>query len=227
MFFYILLYNLTSYIIEQNKNIMKVLLPFHLNKVGAGFPSPATDYIENDINLNVHLIKNIPSTFLIRVQGKSMNNVGIHDGDLLIVDKSLNPKKFSTVIVNINEELVVKTFIKEKDQSFLTSGSKEIKDKKLTIHGYGASTKGNVLLQFYNIDNKDVSYIADRNPLKYNLFTPGTKIKIISENNSRKLRPEYYLVLPWHFKKEILLRENFIRKKGTKFIFPLPEVKVV
>jgi len=108
---------------------MKALLPFHLNKVGAGFPSPATDYVEDDVDLNNHLIKNIPSTFLIRAQGKSMNSVGIHDGDLLVVDRSLNPKNFSTVIVNVNEELVVKSFIKEKDQSFLTSGSKKIKDK--------------------------------------------------------------------------------------------------
>ena len=108
---------------------MKLLLPFHLQKVGAGFPSPATDYVEDDIDLNTHLIKNIPSTFLIRVQGKSMNNVGIYDGDLLVVDRSLDPKKFSTVIVNINEELVVKSFLKEKDQSFLTSGSKKLKDK--------------------------------------------------------------------------------------------------
>ena len=107
---------------------MKLLLPFHLHKVGAGFPSPATDYVEDDIDLNTHLIKNIPSTFLIRVQGKSMNSVGIHNGDLLVVDRSLNPKNFSTVIANINEELVVKTFIKEKNQSFLTSGSKDIKD---------------------------------------------------------------------------------------------------
>ena len=51
--------------LEQNKNIMKVLLPFHLNKVGAGFPSPATDYIQDDIDLNSHLIKNTPATFLI------------------------------------------------------------------------------------------------------------------------------------------------------------------
>ena len=108
---------------------MKALLPFHLNKAGAGFPSPATDYVEDDIDLNNHLIKNIPSTFLIRAQGKSMNSVGIHDGDLLVVDRSLNPKNFSTVIINVNEELVVKSFIKEKDQSFLTSGSKKIKDK--------------------------------------------------------------------------------------------------
>ena len=55
---------------------------------------------------------------------------------------------------------------------------KKIRNKKLIIHGYGASTKGNVLLQFYRIGNKDINYIADRNPLKYNFFTPGTKIKI-------------------------------------------------
>jgi len=108
---------------------MKLLMPFHLHKVGAGFPSPATDYLEDEIDLNAHLIKNSPSTFLIRVQGKSMINVGIHDGDLLVVDKSLNPKNFSTVIVNINDELVVKNYVKEKNQSFLTSGSKNLKDK--------------------------------------------------------------------------------------------------
>ena len=108
---------------------MKLLLPFHVQKVGAGFPSPATDYVEDDIDLNVHLIKNVPSTFLIRVQGKSMNDVKIYDGDLLIVDRSLDPKNFSTVVANVNEELVVKTFLKEKNESFLTSGSKKLKDK--------------------------------------------------------------------------------------------------
>ena len=108
---------------------MKDLLPFHLNKVGAGFPSPATDYVKDDIDLNSHLIKNIPSTFLIRAQGKSMDNIGIRNGDLLVVDRSLNPKNFSTVIANVSEELVVKNFVKENNQSFLTSGSKKLKDK--------------------------------------------------------------------------------------------------
>ena len=104
---------------------------------------------------------------------------------------------------------------------------KKIKNEKQDIHGYGASTKGNVLLQFYNINNKVVNYIADRNPLKWNSFTPGTRIKIISESQSRKIKPHFYLVLPWHFKNEILIREKNIRKKGTKFIFPLPKVRVV
>ena len=108
---------------------MKLTIPFYLHKVGAGFPSPATDYIEDDLDLNTHLIKNAPATFIIRVQGKSMRDVGIYDGDLLIVDKSINPKSFSTVIANVNEELVVKTFIKEKEVSYLTSGSKSTIDK--------------------------------------------------------------------------------------------------
>ena len=108
---------------------MKLTIPFYLHKVGAGFPSPATDYIEDDIDLNSHLITNAPATFIIRVQGKSMTNFGIYDGDLLIVDKSLNPKNFSTVIANVNEELVVKTLIKSKETNYLTSGSKNTSDR--------------------------------------------------------------------------------------------------
>ena len=108
---------------------MKLTVPFYLHKAGAGFPSPATDYIEEDVDLNVHLIKNVPATFIIRVQGKSMTDVGIYDGDLLVVDKSLKPKNFSTVIANVHDELVVKSYVKEKDEQFLTSGSKRTEDK--------------------------------------------------------------------------------------------------
>ena len=108
---------------------MKLTVPFYLHKAGAGFPSPATDYIEEDVDLNIHLIKNVPATFIIRVQGKSMTDVGIYDGDLLVVDKSLKPKNFSTVVANVHDELVVKNFVKEKDEQFLTSGSKKIEDK--------------------------------------------------------------------------------------------------
>ena len=105
---------------------MKLKLPFYIHKVGAGFPSPATDYIEDDVDLNTHLIKNAPATFIIRVQGKSMTNVGIYDGDLLIVDRSINPKNSSTVIANVNEELVVKTLIKGKNNNYLASGPNKI-----------------------------------------------------------------------------------------------------
>jgi len=112
---------------------MKLTVPFYLHKAGAGFPSPATDYIEEDVDLNIHLIKNVPATFIIRVQGKSMMDVGIYNGDLLVVDKSLKPKNFSTVVANVHDELVVKNFVKEKDEQFLTSSSKKIEDK-ITIN---------------------------------------------------------------------------------------------
>ena len=108
---------------------MKLTIPFYLHKAGAGFPSPATDYIEEDVDLNVHLIKNVPATFVIRVQGKSMTDVGIYDGDLLVVDRSLDPKNFSTVVANVHDELVVKNFVKSKNQNFLSSGSNNIEDK--------------------------------------------------------------------------------------------------
>ena len=83
------------------------------------------------------------------------------------------------------------------------------------------------MLQYYNIKNNLIDFVAERNKNKYSLFTPGSKIKIISEVLSRFHKPQYYLVLPWHFKKEILVREKVIRKKGTKFIFPLPKLSIV
>ena len=122
-----------------------------------------------------------------------------------------------------------KKFIKEIDDSRkkLVKFLKQKVKLGKKIHCYGASTKGNVLLQYYKINNKMISYAAERNENKYNLYTPGTKIKIISEVLSRFYNPDYYLVLPWHFKNEILLREKFMRKKGTKFIFPLPKIEIV
>ena len=82
-------------------------------------------------------------------------------------------------------------------------------------------------MQYFKINNKHVDFIADRNPQKYSKYTPGTKIKITSEKNSRKIKPDYYLVLPWHFKDEIIKRERLVRKYGTKLIFPLPKMQIV
>jgi SAM-dependent methyltransferase len=108
--------------------------------------------------------------------------------------------------------------------------TKLIKDIKRTggrIHVYGASTKGNVILQFCGIDNTLIDYAADRNPDKNGARTIGTDIPIISEEESRKMRPDYYLVLPWHFRDEFLARERMTMEAGSKFIFPLPKIEVV
>lgn len=122
-----------------------------------------------------------------------------------------------------------KNFKKEIDllKEQLINKIKKIKKVNKTIHGYGASTKGNVLLQYFGIDNKYIDYIAERNPNKYNCYTPGTKIKIVSEKISRSLKPNYYLVLPWHFKNEIVERESMTIKSGSNFIFPLPNLTIV
>ena len=131
--------------------------------------------------------------------------------------------------LKLSDEKTFRNFINSinKSKTKLFSFLRKITKLGKKVHGYGASTKGNVLLQYYNISNKMVNFIAERNSKKYNLYTPGTKIKIISETLSRFYRPDYYLVLPWHFKNEILRREKDIRKKGTKFIFPLPKLKII
>jgi hypothetical protein len=95
------------------------------------------------------------------------------------------------------------------------------------ILGYGASTKGNVLLQFCGLEAKQIQYIAEVNSDKFGAFTPGTNIPIISEKDARSMKPDYFLVLPWHFKSSILAREGEFRKNGGKFIFPLPEIEIV
>ena len=110
---------------------MKLTIPYYLHKAGAGFPSPATESIEEELSLFMLFLRNVPATFIIRVQGKSMVDVGINDGDLLVVDKSLKPKNFSTVIANVHDELVVKTLVQERDKKFLTSGSKDFSNRIL------------------------------------------------------------------------------------------------
>ena len=96
-----------------------------------------------------------------------------------------------------------------------------------TVLGYGASTKGNVVLQFCGLTNKDIPAIADVNPEKFGCFTPGTHIPIMSEEDARKMKPDYFLVLPWHFKDGILRREKEYLANGGKMIFPFPEIEIV
>jgi D-arabinose 1-dehydrogenase-like Zn-dependent alcohol dehydrogenase len=96
-----------------------------------------------------------------------------------------------------------------------------------TIHVYGASTKGNTILQYANVGVDLVPYAADRNPDKHGSHTIGTNIPIISEEQSRELKPDYYLALPWHFLDEFLEREREFLDRGGKFIVPMPEVRIV
>jgi hypothetical protein len=112
-------------------------------------------------------------------------------------------------------------------RDILISLLKKLKKEGKKIHIYGASTKGNTILQWCGIDNRLIDVAAERNPDKYGAFTLGTDIPIVSETESRSLNPDYYLVLPWHFKDEFIEREKEILEKGVGLIFPLPQLEII
>lgn len=109
----------------------------------------------------------------------------------------------------------------------LMSLLRDLKTSGKSIHIYGASTKGNTILQWCGIDLRMIDCAAERNPEKYGAKTLGTDIPIVSEADSRAMDPDYYLVLPWHFREEFLEREKETLAKGVGLIFPLPTVEIV
>jgi hypothetical protein len=114
-----------------------------------------------------------------------------------------------------------------KHRKHLTGLIEAILSDGKTIFGYGASTKGNVLLQFCGLTAKQIPFVAEVNEQKFGCFTPGTNIPIISEKEAHAMKPDYFLVLPWHFKSTILEREKGYIANGGKFIFPLPEIEII
>ena len=101
------------------------------------------------------------------------------------------------------------------------------KSENKKIIGYGASTKGNVMLQFCDLTENDIPFIAEVNRDKFGCYTPGTHIPIISEKEAKDMNPDYFLVLPWHFKENIILREKDYLNSGGNLFFPLPSLEVI
>ncbi len=141
-------------------------------------------------------------------------------------------RKFKTGSIKLpNEDVseMMKKFVKRVKfnkkitMNFLNKRKKEGK----TIFLYGASTKGNTLLQYYGINNKLIPYAAERSPEKWNKYTVGSGIKIIDENTARKMNPDFFLVTPWGFIKEFKKREREWKKDGGKFIVPFPKMKII
>ena len=129
----------------------------------------------------------------------------------LLIEKKISAKdykKFNLRVDNIKKttNLLLENIFKAKQK----------------IIGYGASTKGNIVLNHCNIKSKQIKYICDENPEKYGRYTPGTNIKIISKKNMRNIKPDYLLVLVWSFKTEVIKQELNYIKKGGKLIFHLP-----
>jgi len=164
------------------------------------------------------------------INGGSFRVYACHDNS---VYKS-NQKQIDRVLANekelkLDSEHPYKEFrervyrIRDELHGFIATEKAEGK----LIYVYGASTKGNVLLQFCNIDRTLIAAAADRNPEKWGCRTPGTHIPIISEEAAREAKPDYFLVLPWHFRQEFVEREAGFLASGGKFIFPLPEIEIV
>jgi SAM-dependent methyltransferase len=115
----------------------------------------------------------------------------------------------------------------EEHREQLPSKLNEIRRSGKLALGYGASTKGNVMLQFCSITAELLPAILEVNPDKYGCFTPGTKIPIVSEKDGLARNPDYLMVLPWHFKRNVMQREAEYLKRGGKLLFPLPEIHIV
>ena len=138
---------------------------------------------------------------------------------ILAHEKTLDLKKKKTYVdfwkkINLLKEQVVDFVAKEKKRG-------------KTIWGYGASTKGNTLLQWFGLDNTLIDAIAERSEAKYGLKTAGTNIPIKSEADMRRAKPDYLLVLPWHFIYEFKNRERDFLERGGKFIVPCPTFEII
>ena len=103
----------------------------------------------------------------------------------------------------------------------------QIRKEGKRIAGYGAPAKGNTLLNYYEITPELVSYLTDTTPLKQNMYAPGTKIPVVSPDFALKDPPDYFLLLAWNYAEAILRKEDALRKKGIKFIIPVPEPKIM
>ncbi len=113
----------------------------------------------------------------------------------------------------------------QKDKTIQFIKKEVERGKKVYI--YGASTRGNTLLQYYGLDEKLIQAAADRNPIKWGKKIVGTEISIISEEQAREEKPDYFLILPWYFIDEFIEREKNYLKNGGKFIVPLPEFSII
>lgn len=126
------LYNTPSLTFYSVDISSKLDLPFVVEGISAGFPSPADDFLDINIDLNRHLIKNPSTTFYGRVKGNSMQDAGIHNGDLLIIDKSLEPTNNKIAVCFIDGEFTVKRIKIEKDIIWLIAENIDYKPIKVT-----------------------------------------------------------------------------------------------
>lgn len=234
--------------IEFTKSIKKILSPngiwiFEMSYMPAmlkmnSYDTICHEHLEYYSLSVVDYIQKQAEMKLFNVTLNSINGGSIRCYSTHVENSNYNKIKFTNNvkrileeedILKLNNEKVYKSFqnIINNHKIKLFSLLKELKSKGKKIHVYGASTKGNTILQWCGIDNTIIDVAAERNPDKFGAHTLGTNIPIVSEAESRAMNPDYYLVLPWHFKEEILEREQETLKKGVGLIFPLPEIEII
>lgn len=149
----------------------------------------------------------------------------IYKSNIAIINWLLNQEQqMELETIKPYEEFAKRALLHKKN---LTDLIKALVADGKKVFGYGASTKGNVLLQYCGFTEKEIPFIAEVNTEKFGSYTPGTNIPIISEKEAKEMNPDYFLVLPWHFKNSIIIREEEYMSNGGKFIFPLPEIEIV
>jgi len=138
-------------------------------------------------------------------------------------------KNGSIKLPNENIPKLMKGFIKrvKKNKKLIVNFINKKNQEKKKVYLYGASTKGNTVLQYYGLNSKMIPFAAERSPEKWGKYTIGTGIKIISEKMARSLKPDYFLVTPWGFIKEFIKREESWLKNGGSFILPFPKFKLI
>jgi hypothetical protein len=192
-------------------------------------------------------IKKILERNNFKILNCSLNDANGGSFRIYCIKDKAEIKKYSTQqnrdIFKFNVESILayeKSLLLDKKETWIEFFNKIEKLKKETkefivqekkagkiIAGYGASTKGNTLLQYFGIDHTLIDYMVERSPYKFGLKTVGTNIPIISENEMRTLKPDYLLILPWHFIDEFVQREQEYLNSGGKFIVPCPKFEVI
>ena len=141
-------------------------------------------------------------------------------------------RKFKNGSIKLKYENVLKLMqgfisrVKQNKKVTMNFIKKKVSEGK-KIYLYGASTKGNTVLQYYGLNHKMISNAAEKSPEKWGKYTIGTGIKIIKEKTARKLNPDYFFVTPWGFIKEFIKREDKWLKNGGSFIVPFPRFKLI
>ncbi|UYP48045.1 hypothetical protein NEF87_004330 [Candidatus Lokiarchaeum ossiferum] len=165
----------------------------------------------------------------VSIHGGTIRLFGARKNSSLNIDKSVEEFLIREESMNVNKIEYYKNFALKVEnlKVNLLKTLKDIKENGKKIAGYGASAKGNTLLNYFGIDNLTLEYIGDLNKLKQNQITPGTHIPVVNPILIKENQIDYLLILAWNFKTEIMKQQNYIREWGGKFIIPIPQVEIL